>query len=131
METARFEELAEAWVEGRDGARWRSVSGHAGEAMGSSLLEVPAGCHLPRHTDSAEESIVVVDGTAEVLVGDARTTLRAGEIALVPRDAPHEVHNAGDGPLRFAAVYASPDVVTTYETDVQPDGGRERTATPG
>src|SRR5947199_9002816 len=114
MESARFEDLEEAWVEGRDGARWRSVSGHAGAAMGSSLLEVPAGCHLPRHTDSAEESVVVVAGTAEVVVGDERLTLDAGDVALVPRNVPHEVRNAGDGPLRFAAIYAAPDVVTTY-----------------
>ncbi len=29
---------------------------------------------------------------------------------------------------RFAAVYAEPDVVTTYEAPVQPDGSRERHA---
>jgi hypothetical protein len=39
---------------------------------------------------------------------------------------PHEVHNAGDDVLRFAAVYAEPDVVTTYERVVQPDGSNER-----
>ena len=130
METGRFEGLQDAWIEDREGARWRSVSGHAGAAMGSSLLEVEPGCHLPLHTDSAEETVVVLDGTAELIVGGERATVAAGDLALVPRYAPHEVHNVGDGPLRFAAVYAAPDVVTTYETDVQPDGGRERTATP-
>src|SRR4051812_4566233 len=130
METARFENLDDAWIEGRDGARWRSASGHAGADMGSSLLEVPAGCHLPRHTDSAEETVVVIDGVAEVIVGDARATLRPGDVALVPRDAPHEVHNAGGGALRFAAIYAAPEVVTTYDAEVQPGGTRERTATP-
>jgi quercetin dioxygenase-like cupin family protein len=130
METGRFEDLQEAWIDDRDGARWRSASGHAGAAMGSSLLEVPAGCHLPLHTDSAEETVVVVDGTAEMVVGGERATVAAGDLALVPRFVPHEVHNVGDGPLRFAAVYAAPDVVTTYDADVQPGGGRERKPTP-
>jgi quercetin dioxygenase-like cupin family protein len=130
MEAARFDDLQEAWVEGDDAARWRSAAGHAGDASGSSLLEVGPGCRLPRHTDSAEESIVVVSGTAEVEVGGEAATLGPGAVALVPRDVPHEVRNVGDAPLRFAAVYASPDVTTTYENDVQPDGGRERRPTP-
>lgn len=128
MRAAAFEasELSEAWVAGDEGARWRSTSGHTGERSGSSLLEVPPGCRLPRHTDSAEETVVVIAGTAEVEVGGRRATVEAGGVALVPEDVPHEVRNAGDGDLRFAAVYASNDVVTRYEAPVQPDGARER-----
>jgi quercetin dioxygenase-like cupin family protein len=123
-------ELSDAWIEGDDNARWRSTKGHGpGEgarASGSSLLEVPGGCRLPRHTDSAEETIVVVSGTASVTVGDETATVPAGGVALVPADVPHEVRNAGAEPLRFAAVYADTDVVTRYEHEVAPDGSRER-----
>jgi quercetin dioxygenase-like cupin family protein len=87
---------------------------------------VAAGCRLPRHTDSAEETIVVVAGTAEVEVSEERGRVAAGGLAVVPKDVPHEVRNAGDGPLTFVAVYAEPDVVTRYEQVVQPDGSRER-----
>ena len=73
--------------------------------------------------------IVVVAGAAEITVGDERTTVAAGEMALVPEMVAHEVRNAGDGVLRFAAVYAAPDVVTTYDAPVQPAGEREREAT--
>jgi oxalate decarboxylase/phosphoglucose isomerase-like protein (cupin superfamily) len=44
----------------------------------------------------------------------------------VPECVPHEVRCAGSETLRFVAVYAAADVTTTYENDVQPDGGRER-----
>jgi hypothetical protein len=37
-----------------------------------------------------------------------------------------EVRDAGSEALRFAAVYAAADVVTTYREPVQPDGRRER-----
>jgi quercetin dioxygenase-like cupin family protein len=127
-------ELSDAWVEGDESARWRSAAGHGAgtgaRASGSSVLEVDPGCRLPRHTDSAEETVVVVSGTAEVTVGDETTRVREAGIALVPECVPHEVRNAGDSTLRFVAVYASPEVTTTYETDVQPDGGRERTPVP-
>jgi quercetin dioxygenase-like cupin family protein len=119
-------ELADAWIEGDESARWRSGSGHSGAGSGSSLLEVEPGCRLPRHTDSAEETIVVVAGRARVTVGDDTSEAAAGEVALVPECVPHEVGNAGDEPLRFVAVYASNDVTTTYEAPVQPGGERER-----
>jgi quercetin dioxygenase-like cupin family protein len=110
--------LSDAWIEGDEGARWRSGSG--------SLLEVPPGCRLPRHTDSADERIVVVAGRAEVEVGGQARQVAAGETADVPECVPHEVRNAADEPLRFVALYASTDVVTTYEQPVAPDGERER-----
>jgi quercetin dioxygenase-like cupin family protein len=123
-------EFSESYVEGDPEARWRSASGHSpsagASASGSSVIEVPARCRLPRHIDSAEETIVVTAGAAEVVVGDERTELSAGDIAVVPEDTPHEVRNAGAGTLRFVAVYAAPEVITRYEREVQPDGTHER-----
>ena len=119
-------ELSESWHEGDETARWRSTAGHTGEASGSSLLEVDAGKRLPRHTDSAEELVVVVSGTASVTVAEETAEVPAGGVALVPECVPHEVRNAGDDVLRFVAVYASNDVTTTYEREVQPAGSREQ-----
>ena len=123
-------ELADAWIDGDDTARWRSGSGHGpsdgAASSGTSLLEVDPGCRLPRHTDSAEETIVVVAGNATVRVADGSAEVPAGGVALVPECVPHEVLNAGEEPLRFVALYASTDVTTTYEHEVQPDGARER-----
>jgi quercetin dioxygenase-like cupin family protein len=123
-------ELSEAWQDGIDGARWRSATGttpnRGARASGSSVLEVEPGCRLPRHTDSAEETIVVLAGRALVQVGADEAEVPAGGLALVPQDVPHEVRNMGDETLRFLALYASADVLTRYEREVQPDGARER-----
>lgn len=130
MHIAAMEDLSDSWVEGRPDLRWRSTVGTSPDtgarASGTSLLEVDPGCALPRHTDSAEETVVVITGTAAVEVGDESATVAAGGVALVPKDVPHQVSNAGDGPLRFVAVYAANDVVTRYEAEVQPDGVSER-----
>jgi len=123
-------ELNDAWIEGDPGARWRSGAGHGpsmgAQASGSSVLAVAPGCRLPRHTDSAEEVVVVVAGMAEVIVGDERSTVPAGGVVLIPAKVPHEVRNAGEDELRFVAVYADTEVVTRYEAEVQPTGSRER-----
>ena len=123
-------DLSDSWIEGDPSARWRTAALHGpgtgAKASGSSVLEVDRGCRLPRHTDSAEEAIVVVSGTASVTVGEESGEVPAGGLALVPECVPHEVRNGGEGTLRFLAVYAGTDVTTTYEAEVQPDGGRER-----
>jgi quercetin dioxygenase-like cupin family protein len=127
--------MEESWLEGDPSARWRSASGHGPDdgarASGSSLIEIAPGFKLPLHTDSAEEVIVVVAGTAEVTVDGEVARVGAGELALVPEDVPHEVRNAGQEPLRFAAVYAATDVVTTYTAVVQPNGERQRSPVGG
>ena len=129
MHTARFEGLEEQGVDGRPELRWKSTlgttpDGGAREAS-TSLLEVGPGCALPRHTDSAEEHVVVVSGVAEVELDGETDRVDAGGVALVPKDVPHQVRSVGDEPLRFVAVYADVDVVTTYEEPVQPSGERE------
>jgi mannose-6-phosphate isomerase-like protein (cupin superfamily) len=126
-------DMQSAWIEGDPSARWASaaVLGPAtgNRGSGASLLEVPAGCRLARHTDSAEEVVVVIEGEAAIDVGGEVTHARAGDLALVPESVPHEVRNTGGGVLRFAAVYAKAEVTTTYEQPVQPDGERERSST--
>ena len=129
MQIAQMDDLSDQWVDGRPELRWRSKLGttpdDGAQASSTSLLEVDPGCALPRHTDSAEETVVVIDGVAEVEVGGETGRVEAGGAALVPKDVPHQVRSVGDDPLRFAAVYASADVVTTYEDVVQPSGERE------
>lgn len=87
---------------------------------------MPVGCRLPRHTDSAEETIVLIGGRAGVSVQGEESDLSGGAIALIPANTPHEVRNLGGAPLRFLAAYAGTDVVTTYEAEAQPDGSRQR-----
>ena len=127
--------MDESWLASDRTARWRSASGHGPDdgarASGSSLIEIEPGFKLPLHTDSAEEVIVVIAGRAEVTVDGELAEVGAGELALVPEDVPHEIRNTGEEPLRFAAVYAGTDVVTTYADDVQPDGDRQRSPVKG
>ena len=65
-------------------------------------------------------------GAACVTVGEDNCQLDAGDLALVPAGALHQVENAGPEPLRFIAFYAGTDVVTRYRSEVQPDGSSER-----
>jgi quercetin dioxygenase-like cupin family protein len=125
-------ELEEAWIDGDPSARWSSSaihgSGSGAAASGSSAIGIEPGSRLPRHTDSAEEVVVVISGAALVAISSEEHRLAAGGIAVIPEGVPHEVHSVAEEPLRFAAIYAAADVTSTYEAEVQPGGSRTRRA---
>lgn len=88
------------------------------EGTGSTAavyFELDPGNRLSRHSDSAEEVLVVLSGTVEASVGDERSVLGAGAIAVVPAMAPHEVTNVGAGVARVVGVFSSSAVVSTFE----------------
>jgi mannose-6-phosphate isomerase-like protein (cupin superfamily) len=58
-------------------------------------LELQPGGAVGTHTDSAEEVVLVLEGTVQVTLGDAQGMLSSGEFALVPVMVPHSVRNTG------------------------------------
>ncbi len=99
---------------------FHSSSGTASTA--SVLFELDPGAELPVHTDSAEELLVVVQGTAEARVADEIGLLRTHEVALVPPMAPHGLRNVGDDVLRVFGTFSSSTVVSTFERPFEPGG---------
>jgi quercetin dioxygenase-like cupin family protein len=66
---------------------------------------MPVGrAHQFHRHPTMEEIIYVLAGTAEQWVDRERRTLRAGEIAHIPRDVVHGTYNAGDETLVFLAI---------------------------
>ena len=124
MESQSFDsaELSDSWIDGDDTARWRSTAGAVGEGSGSSLLEVPPGCRLPRHTDSAEEILYIVAGQAEAEVGDEHAQVKAGDLAVIPAMVPHGVRNTGDETLRVVGFFSEAEIISTFEEPLQPLG---------
>ena len=97
-----------------------SATGAASSA--TVLFELDPGAELPVHTDSAEELLVVVQGTAEARVGDEVGRIGTHEVALVPPMAPHGLRNVGDDVLRVFGTFSSSTVVSTFERPFEPGG---------
>ena len=77
-------------------------------------FELPPGANLGLHSDSAEEILLVLDGEAEATIGDEQGTLRPNGLAVVPAMVPHDVRNAGTGPLSVLGFFAAAAVVSTF-----------------
>jgi quercetin dioxygenase-like cupin family protein len=98
------------------------ISSAAGAASTATVvIEIEPGGELPRHTDSAEELLIVLEGVAEATVGDETGRLERHQVALVPALAPHGLRNVGDETLRVLGTFSSSTVVATFEEPMGPD----------
>ena len=84
------------------------------------LFELDPGAELPVHTDSAEELLIIVQGTAEARVGDEVGRIAKHDVALVPPMVPHGLRNIGDDVLRVFGTFSSSTVVSTFERPFEP-----------
>ena len=106
-------ELADAGPGLRVSFPAHSATGTASTA--TVLFELDPGAELPVHVDSAEELLIVVQGTAEARVGDEVGVLEKHQVGLVPPMAPHGLRNIGDDVLRVFGTFSASTVVSTFE----------------
>jgi quercetin dioxygenase-like cupin family protein len=117
-------ELAEYWCEADPTLRGAiGLPVHTGTGAASTAViyfEHEPGEHHGRHTDSAEEVVLVLKGEAEVEAADERRRLRAGAIALVPATVPHDIRNVGETRLRVVGFFSSAAVVSHFDQTLAP-----------
>jgi quercetin dioxygenase-like cupin family protein len=90
-----------------------SATGTADTAV--VYLEFEPGGELAVHTDSAEELLLVLEGTAEGIVGEETAVLETGDVAVVPALVRHGLRNIGEGKLRVIGFFASSTNVAVFE----------------
>jgi quercetin dioxygenase-like cupin family protein len=99
------------------------VHSAAGTASSATVLfELDPGAELGMHTDSAEELLIIVQGTAEARVADEVGRLERHQVGLVPPMAPHGLRNVGDDVLRVLGTFSASTVVSTFERPFEEDG---------
>jgi quercetin dioxygenase-like cupin family protein len=80
----------------------------AEQTVGLAVFD--AGKSNVEHTHpDCEEVVYVLDGEVVHTLGDQRTTLRAGDLIVVPRGVPHRLLNEGGEPVRAFIVFSSPE----------------------
>lgn len=118
--------LMEAWSETDETRRLRfgfpvsSLEGAAASAV--VYFELEPGARTGVHTDSAEETLVLLEGTVEAVVGEERGEVATGGVALVPALVPHDVRNVGAETARVVGFFASSTVVSVFEDAFLPVG---------
>lgn len=88
-----------------------------GNAPGSRLTtgetDFAPGTALPLHHHNVEEQVLVLEGDADVEIGDRRVTLGPGDASWAPAGVLHRFANRGKGPLRIQWTYGGDRVTRT------------------
>src|ERR687895_2966522 len=108
-------ELMEVWYEDDPTMRLKVnfpfFLGTGTKSTSVVYFEIEPGHRLGTHTDSAEEILLILEGEAEVNLGDEEGRLSAGEMALVPAMMPHSLRNVGEETVRVAGFFSSNVIV--------------------
>jgi len=73
-------------------------------SMGNVTLE-PDGGQVPWHNQEQEEIYFLIEGTAEMCLGEERTVLRSGQAVYIPSGVFHQLTNIGETPCRMLYCY--------------------------
>lgn len=92
------------------------LGAHGLEACATVYFELEPGKRLGRHTDSAEEILLILEGTVEVTVGDETGTLGQGALAVAPKMVPHDLRNVGKGKAKVLGFFGGANnIVATFD----------------
>jgi len=73
-------------------------------SMGNVTLD-PRGGQVPWHNQEQEEIYFIIEGTAEMCLGEERRTITAGQAVYIPPRVYHQLTNLGEAPLRMLYCY--------------------------
>ena len=73
-------------------------------SMGNVALE-PNGGQVPWHNQDQEEIYFIVEGTAEMCLGEERSIVQGGQAVYIPPRVFHQLTNIGEKPCRMIYCY--------------------------
>ena len=92
------------------------LGAHGSRECATVYFEIQPGDHLGRHTDSAEELLLILEGVAEVSVGDETITAGDRGLVLVPKMVPHNLKNVGNRALKVIGFFGGANnIVATFD----------------
>ncbi len=92
------------------------------------LMTIPPGGEIGDEVhEGIDQTLVFEEGEAEAVIAGESSTVRAGQVVLVPAGTRHNFINRGSGPLRLWTVYAPPEhrPGTIHHTKAEADAAEE------
>lgn len=72
------------------------------------LMSIPPGEEIGMETHPADQTTFIVEGQAQVVIDDERTTATPHHLVVVAKGSKHNFINKGAGDLKLYSVYAPP-----------------------
>jgi mannose-6-phosphate isomerase-like protein (cupin superfamily) len=87
-------------------------------SLGYVVLE-PDGGQVPWHNQEQEEVYFVVEGSAEMCLGEERQTLTSGQAVYIPPQVFHQLTNIGGTPLTMIYCYGPAGDVAHWRQELE------------
>lgn len=122
MKTANLNKLELNEFRGKDDPRqhchatFPMFGAHGTEMSATVYFELEPGDILGRHTDTAEEILLILEGNVEASVGDESGMIGKGEMVLVPTMVPHNIKNIGSHKAKILGFFGgAKNIVATFD----------------
>jgi quercetin dioxygenase-like cupin family protein len=117
-------DLMEVWSKPDPDSRVRftfPISGQTGATRSSvAYAELPVGGSIPYHVDSANEVLLVLDGTVEIDVAGETELVPSGRLVQIPRETKHRVTNPGQRRARLVHFFDEAADVVVFDDPLMP-----------
>ena len=80
----------------------------------SGLTRFPADKKVPMHHHNCAEQVTLLEGEAEVEIGDERTLLKRYDTTYIAAGMPHRFVNVGNTPMLILWIYDTNEVTRTF-----------------
>lgn len=84
-----------------------------GAKLTTGMTRFEPGTGIAMHSHNVEETVMILEGLATVVIGDETFECEAGDVTWIPAGIPHYFKNRGDGPMRIYWVYETQEVTRT------------------
>jgi len=97
------------------------LGAHGTAQTATVYIELEPGDNLGRHTDSAEELLLVLEGEVEAFVGEESQKASQGSLVLVPEMVPHDIKNVGQKNAKILGIFGGANhIVATFDNKWTP-----------
>ena len=86
-------------------------------SIGYVTLDANGG-QVPWHNQEQEEVYFIIEGTAELCLGNERQTLTNGQAAFIPPTVFHQITNLGATPLKMLYCYGPAGAVAHWQQEL-------------
>jgi quercetin dioxygenase-like cupin family protein len=107
-----------------------SYGGAGAEDSTTIYFAVPPGKRLGRHTDTAEETQFILDGSGELLLDGGSKPVKAGDVVVLTVGTAHDLVNTGGDDLRVIGFFSAPQVEQHWSEEVWEPGDLKVTGSP-
>lgn len=89
---------------------------HGTKKSAAVYIELNPGEELGTHTDSAEETLLILEGNVEVTIGKECCIVGKSNLAVVPEMIPHNLKNVGESKVKVIGFFGGANnIIATFE----------------